>query len=1185
VPRLLLSLLGPYRATLDQEPIIGFESNKVRALLAYLAMEADRPHRRQSLVGLLWPAQTEAAARTNLRHALANLRQAIGDHQATPPFLLITRATIQLNPDGNYWLDVADFTQHLTGRDWPAGHGGPLKLEQGVSVDAINHLEQAVALYRSGFLEGFSLKDSPAFDDWTLLVRERLQRQALAALCQLATWHEERGEYERACDCAWRQVELEPWQEEAQRQLMHLLMLSGQRSAALTQYEICCRHLREELGVEPGPETTALYERIRAGEQRTRADRPMAVVRPSAYPLPKASVAPFVARERELARLDGFLNQALAGRGQVVFVTGGPGRGKTALLHAFARHAQAVHADLIVAIGNGNAHTGIGDPYLPFRDILAVLTGDIESKWRAGAIGWERVERLWNLIPHSAQALLDSGPDLVDTFISGAGLVARATAYAPDRPSWLGRLERLVERHAANPSLTNAQQTNLFDQYTRVLHALARQGPLLLLVDDLQWADAGSVSLLFHLGRRLAGGRVLLVGAYRPEEVVLGRNGERHPLEPLVHEFQRDFGQIVIDLAQADDRQFVDALLDTEPICLDDGFRETLYRQTGGHALFTVELLHGMQERGDLIRDEAGCWVEGAALDWEKLPARVEAVIAERIGRLPGELRALLAAASVEGEEFTAEAVARALDVDEEEIIRHLSGALSKQHRLVVARSLQRRDGQSLSGYRFRHYLFQKYLYQSLDGVERARLHEAIGNALEALYGEELPEIAVRLERHFEASGLIAKAVGYLLQAGNRAAQLFANEEAIAYYRHGLELLKTLPEKPEHAEQELQLHIALAVPLKAAKGFGDPELEQTYVRARELCQHVGGTLELFHALCGLCGVMQSELHVVRELEKLIMDLAQRQNDPYLLVQAHTRQSLTSLLLGELTACREHVDQVLALYDLQRHHELSRQSGSCDPKASSLSRVSRVFWYLGYPDQAARTNRETLEFAEKLAHPYTLAVTALDAALFRQHRQEVEAAREWADAALALCSKHHVADWLVLDGWAIQGWASVRQGQLDEGIIQLNQGLAGLRGSRRLEISQLIILRLLADAYRVAGRTPEGLAIADEALALVNKTGCIIDAPELYRLKGELLLQQNRNVAEAEACFHKAIDSAQHQQAKSWELRAAVSLTRLWRQGSSVEAAHHLLAEVYGWFTEGFDTPDLQEAKALLEELS
>jgi DNA-binding SARP family transcriptional activator len=264
--RMALALLGPLAVTLDGEPVTGFESDKVRALLAYLAVEADRPHRREALAGLLWPERPDRAARANLRNALANLRQAIGDGQAHPPLLLITRETIQFNRASDCALDLAALAA-LSG------------------LETTGQLEAAVALYRGPFLEGFSLKGCLAFEDWSLLVRERLQRQVLTALARLAEAYEERGEVERACNCAWRQVELEPWHEEAHQRLMRLLALSGQRSAALAQYTACRRILKEELDVEPASVTTTLYERIRS-EQDVRA-RPRILVHD--LPAPRSS--------------------------------------------------------------------------------------------------------------------------------------------------------------------------------------------------------------------------------------------------------------------------------------------------------------------------------------------------------------------------------------------------------------------------------------------------------------------------------------------------------------------------------------------------------------------------------------------------------------------------------------------------------------------------------------------------------------------------------------------------------------------------------------------------------------------------------------------------------------------------------------------------------------------------------
>ena len=520
--------------------------------------------------------------------------------------------------------------------------------------------------------------------------------------------------------------------------------------------------------------------------------------------LPKLEEAHFVGREQELAQLNAFLDRTLTGQGQVVFVVGGPGRGKTALVDEFTWQALERDAKLVAATGSGNAYSGIGDPYLPFREILGQLTGDVETRWAAGAIGRTQAQRLWEWMPYTVQALVSTGPDLIDTFIPGQSVMARSAAAAGEGASWLAQLGVLVAIKPAGQGPVDFQQSDLFEQYAKVMLALTRQGPLLLVLDDLQWADTGSINLLFHLGRRLQDSRILIVGVYRPVEVTMGRAGERHPLEPLVSEFQRHFGQILIDLRQAEGRLFVTALLDTEPNRLDKTFQEALYQHTQGHALFTVEILRGMQERGDLVQDEAGQWVEGPNLNWETLPARVEGVIGDRIARLPKMLQKVLEVASVEGEVFTAEVVARVQAFDERELVRQLSGNLDKQHRLVVGQGSQRLGARRLSQYRFRHILFQHYLYNSLDEVERGYLHEAVAKELEQLYGEQSADIAGELARHFEAAGLFDKAISYLQQAGDRAVRLSANDEALAHFYKVLALLETMPDTLEHQRQELR---------------------------------------------------------------------------------------------------------------------------------------------------------------------------------------------------------------------------------------------------------------------------------------------------------------------------------------------------------------------------------------------
>ena len=491
------------------------------------------------------------------------------------------------------------------------------------------------------------MSDSAPFEEWLTLKREQVNRRMFRALRSLADHFERQGDYEQARNYAQRQVEREPWQEEAHQQLMRVLALGGHRAAALAQFETCRRLLATELDVAPARETVLLYEAIRDGKLIA----PHLAATPAAHSGATGGepAGPLcVARERELERLSGFLDKALAGAGRVAFVIGEAGSGKTVLLDEFARRSLAAHADLLAANGRCNATTGYGDPYLPFLEILHLLTGDLEDGPAAGMITQEGARRLYSALPDTAQALLDHGPDLIDRFVPGAALMARLQALGRGPAA---RLEALLRRHETHPA-ASVRQNDLFGQFTRVLQTLSHLHPLLLVLDDLQWADAGSIALLFHLARRLTGQRILIVGAYRPDDLAAGRDGGRHPLEAVIHELQRDYGDIHVDLSQSDGRQFVEALLDTEPNRLEPAFRQTLYQHTEGHPLFTVEFLRGLQERGDLIQDDAGRWAVGARLDWETLPPRVEAVIAERIGRLPERWQALLTAASVEGEDI-----------------------------------------------------------------------------------------------------------------------------------------------------------------------------------------------------------------------------------------------------------------------------------------------------------------------------------------------------------------------------------------------------------------------------------------------------------------------------------------------------------------------------------------------------
>jgi predicted ATPase/DNA-binding SARP family transcriptional activator len=1206
---LKLWLLGSPRVKYVDKPV-DIQRRKGLALLVYLAVTG-QAHRRDTLATLLWPEADQNSARTALRRDLSALNKALGQ-----TWLEIDRESVSLkrgigpstSSGQTFWLDVEQFRSLLA---TCGTHDHP---PEGVCSACLPSLSEAVELYRGEFLAGFTLRDCPEFDEWQFFQAESLRHELISALARLVRGYSAQGDAgcASAIPYARRWLALDPLQEAAHQQLMQLYAWTGQQAAALRQYQECVRVLDEELGIPPSAETTKLYEAIKAKrllplpssavEKSTSSLNQVASEAQAALPQLPSFLDPkeaeaidlerpvFVAREHELAQLDAFFDLALTGRGQVIFVIGEAGRGKTVLVQEFTRRVQVRQTDLIVAGGNCNAYTGVGDPYLPFREILGLLTGEVEARWAAGAISRPHAQRLWAFTPHAIQELVKSGPDLIDTFIPGPALVTRAVMATPNNTGWLTSLEELIARNAAGQAPASVQQSDLFEQYAKVIQTLAGRQPLLLVLDDLQWADRGSINLLFHLGRRLQASRVLIIGIYRPAEVALGREGQRHPLEPLVHEFQRQFGDILVDLSQAESQQFVNAFLDVEPNRLGPGFREVLYQHTRGHALFTVEMVRGLQERGDLVRDEQGRWGEGLALNWRILPARVEGVIGERMGRLPTRLQEVMKVASVEGEIFTAEVVARVQTVDERLMVRSLSGELDKQHRLVRGQGSQRIGAQRLSQYRFRHILFQRYLYNSLDEAERVYLHESVGNELERLYGEQTEEIAVELARHFEAAGLVAKAVDYLYQAGSKAVRLSAHEEALGHFNRGLALLETQPETSERNHQELALQIALFAPLAAVQGYGAADLGQAFSRARELCEKVGEPGQLFLVLYGLWGhnLVQMDLRVARELAQECLTLAQSSRAPALLLEGHRMVGETAFHRGELALARKQLEQSRTFYDRQQHHTHAFIYGQ-DPGVALLSHGFLNLWHLGYPDQALKWSQEALTLAQELSHPFSLAFVLEYACMLHQFRGEALAAQEQVEAAITLSIEQRFVMWLAMAN-TLWGGTLAEQGETKKVITQMQENLAACR-AMKVDLHVPYFLILLAKAYGQVGQAKAGLDVLAEALELVEKSDGHLWEAELYRLRGELLLKdeggrmRDESEAEAEACFWQAIEVARRQGGKSLELRAVMSLSRLWQKQGRREEARRILAETYDWFTEGFDTLDLQEARVLLKMLA
>jgi len=1234
---LALALLGPFQATLGGKAVEGLNSAHLRALLAYLAVERAREHPRDALAALLWPERLDREALGALRHALSNLRAALGDRSSPGdrrvpvPYLLVTRTTVQFNPAGDWWLDVAEFedlTKDLTG----VGREDPAPTD-------LSGLTRAVQLYRDPFLHGLSVGDSPAFDEWMLFRGEEYRRTVLEMLGQLASLQAARAEYAEAARWARRQLDLEPYREQAHRQLMAALALGGERSTALAQYETCRRLLAEELGCEPEDETQALYAQIRDGGLSQPWPQPPpapAILSAVEHASTGAGAQPaprFVAREQELARLGTLLERALAGRGGMALIAGEAGSGKTALLDEFARRAGQAHGDLIALRGSCNAHGGAGDPYLPFREMLQTLAGDVESKRAGGTLSPEQARRAWEALPAVGAALVEHGPDLIDRFVPGEALLRRAEGFPtpPAATRWQARLREIVSRAGEGkppvPEInlgTPAPQADLFAQVTQVLHAVSLGRPLLLAINDLQWADGGTAALLFHLGRRLAGSRILLGCACRPEALD-GEEGSSG-VAAVLHELCREWGDVKVDLDRADGRAFVEAYVDSEPNQLGAGFRQALYEHTGGNPLFTVELLRSLERDGKLAQDGAGQWVAAAEPDWERWPPQVEAVIAAHLAGLPDEDRALLRAASVQGEQFIAEVAAQVLGWREEVAVRRLSGPLRTRHRLVEAVSVERLassgqrpsagSGQRLSRYRFRHALLQWGAYGSLDAVERAWLHEATGRALEALYapleggqpaGTQAQALAPTLAQHYEAAGMPLEAARHCLEAGRWAARLVACDEAIAHLERGLSLLEDLAVSRERLRLELGLWVAMVNPVLLRDSWQAPALVRALEHLAELTQHPD--LEddpqrlAALSLLALTITWSADLERGQQVGEQLLDLAHNQNcgDRQSLRLAHWALGHSAWMLGRLVAAREHLEQALALYDPDAGLPTSPVMGA-DPSVMDHTTLGVVQWLLGYADQGRDGFSRAVAQAEALEQPPSVAFAHLLAGVAHMLFGRDPAAAESHAAAMRGLGQARQFYGGFVDALAAQT-PSAGSGQAPPKAS--GQAQAAEAGSAvpamGSGVGQAAVLLLQAQMCARAGQVALGLQATDRALAWIERTGVRLLEAEVWRTRGELLMQEaggktqdgaERDSAsclllpfsEAEVCFQRALEVAREQEARWFELRAAVSLARLWQAQGRGDEARDLLAGIYGWFTEGFDTVDLVEAKALLEEL-
>jgi DNA-binding winged helix-turn-helix (wHTH) protein/predicted ATPase len=922
------------------------------------------------------------------------------------------------------------------------------------------------------------------------------------------------------------------------------------------------RQLREALDDDAGSpsyiETAHRrgYRFIGKPSERTPGKHPITAM-PVSMLSPKASGSSSSAaqirvlgREPELGKMRDWLQLALAGDRQVVFVTGEAGIGKTTFVRAFLEAADELPS-IRIARGQCLEQYGAGEAYLPLLDGFSRL-----CRSQGG-------DQALNLLRDHA-------------------------------PTWLAQMPSLVpqsERANLQAQAIGATRERMLREMAEVIEILSSEAPLLLVLEDLHWSDYSTLDLLSYLARRRDPTRLMVIGTYRPVDVILAD----HPLKGVKRELQAHglCREVALEcLSEEVVGEYLNARFPGHQFPA--RLRQTVYRRTEGTPLFMVDLVEYLVDQ-KAIALEQGSWRLRVDLSEVErgVPANVRELIQKQIERLSPDERTVLEAACVAGMECSSVAIAAGLENTVEWVEEHCEELARRHQFLSPAWLFELPDGSITPRHRFIHVLYKEVPYGLIAPMRRSQIHQRIAERGIAIYGARANEIAAELAMHFEQSHDSSRALEYTLQAAENAATRSAHHEAIDLARRGLETLKLSPETSEHAKQEMKLRMILSASLMAIKGFASAEVEKINASGRELFWRHGPSPELFYMLWSQNFYKQfsGEMRPALEIAYQLMQLAEELGDGALTMEAHQSIGALLVLLGRSSEALEHLAKGLVLYATHHHHR-NHVFNNFDSKVMFECFRALALLELGYPDQSAERLAAGLQLARELAHPQTLVVALHVAAQRHQLQGEAFLVYEAAKEALELADKYGFAIWRA-HGLIELGWAIAEMGRTQDGVKTMQRGLAEYEATGA-KLRSPFFLGLLAEQVGKAGGIEEGLSIVTDAITLAQNTGEGYGVPELHRLKGELFFNRNdllktgtppkdssgMSLSQAKACFAEALSVAKQQGARWRQLRAAVSMDRLeMRQGC---CNHRELAEVYASFTEGFETADLRQAKVQLD---
>jgi len=840
---------------------------------------------------------------------------------------------------------------------------------------------------------------------------------------------------------------------------------------------------------------------------------------------------PLVGRQEELGLLMRSWEASKEGHGQAVLIQGEAGIGKSRLIKALRERVSGEY-HIWITIRCSPYHTN--STLFPIIEHVKRV-----MDWKPEDSAQERLEKLEAALTKQRQPL----EEVLPLYAELMSLPLPEGLYAPLELSAGQKRERTL------------------DVLSGWLLAEAERTPVLQVWEDLHWVDPTTLELLGLYIDQSPTVSMLNVLIYRPEFAPPWAM-HSHMTPITLNRLER------LDVEALIEYQATGKMLPSEVV-------EHIVDKTDGVPLYVEELTKTILE-SDYLREETDHFTLIGSLSEVSIPATLQDSLMERLDRL-GEAKVVAQIGAVIGREFTFEML-QYLSLLKESALGSGVGQLVKNELLY------QRGRPPRSRYIFKHALIQDAAYKSLLRRSRQEYHRRVAEALEAGFPETIETHPEILAQHYTEAGLPESAISYWQRAGELAVKRSANLEAIAHCTRGLDCFETLPKSLELAHQELALQISIGIPIMATKGYGAPRAAAHYHRARELCEQLGETSQLLPVIYGqwLDSAAHGDYRTARAFAEELLHFAEQHQESGPVVVGHRTIAWTDLLLGELDQSQTHVDKGLSLYDTERHRSLVFQYAH-DSRVALLGCRAYLEWLRGYPERAVETGNEAIAHARHLEHSNSLAYALCYAgtviAVFRREPEIVAAA---ADELIGLSEKQ-AFQFRHTTGMVFRGWCLAHMGDAEEGIALIQEALADMAQAGQ-NYARTFYIGLLVDSALANGLDQEALHTLDKAFELVESTGERWWEAELHRLRGQGLAKVVGQTPEAETCYQTALRIAREQGAKSLELRASISLSRLWCDQDKRQDALDLLTPVYDWFTEGFDTQDLRDARILLDEL-